>query len=170
VTAEMVFLDGAYRRHRDEDVERFTALAVELFPKFASRVRCFGADWLDRQFATDRGRIVNGSPQVLLLEPGSGEAFEIPVDAATFHETELLKYPNEVLEYLVFREWLEAGGARPAYDQCVSYKKPLFLGGEHEIANLAIGDLDVYWTICGQMLAQVRNLPSGTKIGSVKIS
>ncbi len=31
-------LDGAYRRHKEEDVEHFTQLAREAYPKFADRI------------------------------------------------------------------------------------------------------------------------------------
>ena len=62
-------MDGAYRRHRPEDVEGFTELARQAFPAFAERIECFGADWLGRQFAADLGRVAAGRPQVLMLEP-----------------------------------------------------------------------------------------------------
>ena len=163
------YLNGAYRVHRKEDVARFTKLAADAFPTFASRIECFGADWLGRQFATDKLRVLGGEPQVLLLEPGSGEVFEIPTGFATFHGQDLLRHPNEVAEYLLFKEWLDVGGAPPEYNQCMGYSKPLFLGGENEVSNLELSDFDVYWTICGQLLAQVRALPEGTKINRVTI-
>lgn len=76
------FLDGAYRLHRVDDVDHFTSLASTAFPAFADRIECFGADWLGRQFARDRARIAGGEPLVLMLEPGTGEALEIPADFA----------------------------------------------------------------------------------------
>lgn len=33
-------------------------------------------------------------------------------------------------------------GAEPAYDQCIGYKKPLFLGGEDDISNQELSDLE----------------------------
>jgi hypothetical protein len=162
-------LNDAYRLHRDEDVDRFTQFAVEAFPKYASRIKCFGADWLGRQFATDTARVVAGEPQVLLLEPGSGEVFEIPATFESFHAEELLLHPNEVVEFEMFQKWLEAGGTRPGYNQCIGYRKPLYLGGTHDFDNFELSDFEVYWSICGQIMEQIRDLPPGTKIGSISI-
>lgn len=161
-------LGGAYRPHRDEDVVRFTALAVEAFPEFADRITCFGSDWLGRQFAMDQARVVDGEPQVLMLEIGSGEAMEIPVGYVEFHEHELPNYPNEVVEYAMFKAWVAAGGAVPGYHQCVGYKQPLFLGGAHELSNLEVDDFALTWSLWASILDQVRNLPPGTPINSIK--
>lgn len=150
------YLQGAYRLHRPQDIARFTALATEAFPAFAGRISCFGADWLGRQFATDEGRIVAGKPLVLLLEPGTGEALEIPLDRIAFHEQELIEEPDAAVAYSFFEQWLSTGGSRPAYDQCIGYRQPLFLGGADEVSNLELSDFDVYWTISAQLLAKVR--------------
>lgn len=166
----MTFLDGAYRLHRAEDVTRFTQLAAYAFPEFAGRIDCFGADWLGRQFATDRGRTVAGIPQVLMLEPGTGEALEIPVDRPAFHDEELVREPDAVAALSFFKQWVDSGGSRPAYLQCAGYKQPLYLGGSDDVTNLEISDLEVYWTITAQLLAQVRGLPVGTRIGDISIS
>lgn len=166
---EGVFLDGAYRLHQAADIERFTDLARAAFPAFADRIECFGADWLGRQFAKDQDRKRGGQPLVLMLEPGTGEALEIPAIFTAFHEHELIEEPDAVAAAPFFREWLSAGGARPGYDQCISYKEPLFLGGSDEIANLEVSDLDVYWTVAAQLLAEVRDLPEGTVINRVTV-
>lgn len=165
----MIYLDGAYRLHRPEDVVRFTELAAAAFPEFAGRIECFGADWAGRQFATDRGRLADGAPQVLLLEPGTGEALAIPVGLRAFHEEELVQEPDAAVGYSFFKQWLAAGGTRPDYDQCIGYKKPLYLGGVDDVTNLELGDFDVYWSISAQLLERVRGLPVGTRIGSVSI-
>ncbi|WP_443478075.1 T6SS immunity protein Tdi1 domain-containing protein [Novosphingobium aerophilum] len=166
----MGYLDGAYRLHRQEDVARFTALAIEAFPDFTDRIECFGADWLGRQFATDERRIVDGAPQVLMLEPGTGEVLEIPVNRAVFHDDELANEPDAAAAYSFFQQWLEAGGTRPNYDQCIGYKLPLYLGGTDDVSNLSLIDFSVYWTLSAQTLARVRGLPVGTTIRDVSIS
>jgi hypothetical protein len=166
----MVYLDGAYRRHFPEDARRFTKLAVDAFPDFAGRIECFGADWLGRQFAIDFHRVVDGAPQVLMLEPGTGEALEIPVDEATFHAQELVDEPDAAVAHFFFKGWLSAGGRRPEYDQCVGYRKPLYLGGADDVTNLELSDFEVYWVLAAQILRQVRGLPIGTPIGKGTIS
>ena len=165
----MIYLDGAYRRHRPEDIVCCTQLAVAAFPEFADRIECFGADWLGRQFATERGRMVGGRPQVLMLEPGTGEVLEITVDLRAFHDEELVQEADAAVAYSFFKQWLEAGGPKPGYDQCVGYKKPLYLGGVDEVTNLELDNFDVYWTISAQLLEQVRRLPVGTRINNISI-
>ena len=163
-------VDGAYRRHRPEDVEGFTELARQAFPAFAERIECFGADWLGRQFAADLGRVAAGRPQVLMLEPGTGEALEIPVDVEAFHDQELVHHADDAVAHGFYKQWLAQGGARPSYAQCVGYRRPLYLGGADDVTNLAVGDLYVYWTISAQLLAKVRDLPPGTPIGNISMS
>ena len=166
----MTHLNGAYCPHRAEDAARFTALAADAFPEFADRIECFGADWLGRQFATDRGRIVGGTPQVIMLEPGTGEALEIPVNREAFHAEELVNEPDAAVAYSFFEQWLASGGVRPQYEECVSYKRPLYLGGADDVTNLELSDFDVYWSLSAQLLARVRRLPTGTRLGNVSIS
>lgn len=168
--ASKEFLGGAYRLHRTEDVEKYTALAAAAFPEFAKRITCFGSSWLGCQFATDEERIVGGERQVLLLEPGTGEVLQIPAGFDTFHTGELIAHPDAVAARSFFDQWLSADGTAPLYDQCVAYQRPLFLGGADEITNLHLTDFEVYWAITAQILEQVRGLPVGTRIKSVSIT
>ncbi len=163
-------LDGAYRLHLNDDVIRFTACAAEVFQQQADQFQCFGSDWMGRQFALDRSRMVGGEPQVVLLDPETQEILEIPCGYQEFHEIELVRYPNETVEYDRFKEWLSSGGQVPKYGTCVSPKTPLFLGGKDTFDNLETTDLEVYWSINGQILAQIRDLPEGTVIGKFTIS
>ncbi|WP_309603456.1 T6SS immunity protein Tdi1 domain-containing protein [Sphingomonas sp.] len=167
---ERIFLDGAYRLHKTEDVSRFTALAVDAFPQFQQRITCFGASWLGCQFATDEARIVGGDRQILLLEPGTGEALEIPVGFSAFHDSELVQQSDAVAAFSFFNAWRAAGGEAPQYDQCVGYKQPLFLGGSDDLSNLEITDFDVYWSIAAQILQKVRGLPAGTSMRQIGIA
>lgn len=164
-----IFLDGAYRLHESGDVERFTAMAAEAFPEFAQRITCFGSDWLGRQFAMDSGRLQNGEPQVLMLEPGTGAALEIPADYGSFHTQELFEAPGAAVAYSFFQEWIATGAQPPSYRQCVGYRVPLFLGGEDTLVNLELCEFEVYWSTTAQVLAKVRNLPVGTRVNVVSI-
>lgn len=163
-------LDGAYRLHRDADIARYTNCAVEVFPRKARQIACFGADWMGRQFALDRSRMAGGEPQVTLLDPETQEIFEIPCGYREFHTGELFGHPNETVNHDRFKEWLASGGQSPNYGECVSFKVPLFLGGADTFDNLTVSDLEVYWTINGQILAQIGDLPMGTDIGPFSIS
>lgn len=105
-----------------------------------------------------------------MLEPGTGEALEIAVSPAAFHDEELMNEPDAAAAYSFFEQWLAAGGVRPDYDQCIGYKHPLFLGGADDIANCEAVDFEVYWDFAAQILAQVRSLPPGTRIADVSIT
>jgi hypothetical protein len=87
-----------------------------------------------------------------------------------FHDCELVEEPEATVAYSFYQGWLTSGGGHPEYGQCVGYKQPLFLGGEDEVTNLAIVDLDVYWTLTAQLLRQVRASPAGTRVRSISIS
>ncbi len=85
---------GLYRIHTPEAARHWSAAVADTFPEFAGRAVAFGCDWLGRQFAEDdRRRSAAGEPLVLMFEPGTGEALEVPASVAEFHESELV---NEV--------------------------------------------------------------------------
>jgi len=168
--ADTAILDGAYQLHREEDIARFTRCVEDVFPERAQQFRCFGADWMGRQFATDHKRVVNGEPEVALLDPVTKEIFEIPCSYTAFHEIELVQYPEETVDHTKFKNWLSSGGRRPKYGECVSHTVPLCLGGKDVFSNFEIADLEVSWSISGQIFAQIRDLPAGTPINKVDIS
>lgn len=164
------FGGGLYRVHSFQDIEKWNEVVGKAFPEFSNRIFCFGCDWLGRQFSLDKGRIESGEPLILMLEPGTGEVLEIPVNFIQFHENELVDYANEALAAEFFQEWLSAGNESPKLDQCVGYKKPLFLNGSDTIENLELTDLEVYWDLSSQLLEKVRGLPPGTPINNITIS
>lgn len=163
------FCQGLYRIHPITEMSRWTTTVVEAFPEFGGRVFCFSYDWLGRHFAVDFGRLEGGQCQILMLEPGTGQALEIPANFRDFHDIELVQYQDEALAGDSYRAWLAAGGAVPSAAQCIGYRKPLFLGGQDVASNFEVTDLEVYWSICGQLLAKIRGLPNGTKIGNIRI-
>lgn len=167
--AGMSFNQGLYRIHSVNEMTRWTANVVEAFPNFKKRILCFSYDWLGRHFAIDGGRTEKGQCQLLMLEPGTGSALQIPAKFKDFHDIELVEYQSNALASEFFMEWLNTGGESPNLSQCIGYKKPLFLGGVDDLENLELTDMEVYWSISGQLLAKTRDLPPGTKIGGIDI-
>lgn len=153
---------GIYRPHLQQDLTKFTSLAVDMFPDFAGRITCFGSDWLGRQFAEDSARIVDGAAQVLMLDAGAAQVLEVPTSRVGFHQQELVEYSDAAVASGFFKTWRLAGGAAPAYGQCLGYKQPLFLGGRDEVANLEVTDFEVYWDLLGQMWRQLRKSSEGS--------
>lgn len=165
------FSQGLYRLHSAETARGANMLVSDAFPEFSARTQCFGFDWLGRQFGIDATRLREGEPLVLMMEPGSGEVLEIPATFRSFHEEELVNFSNEALAREFFDAWatLNPASLPLLFTQCVGYRVPLFLGGPDELENLEAIDLEVYWTLCGQLLTGVRSMPVGTTIADLVI-
>lgn len=163
------FGDGLYRIHDERSGSAALSLVVDAFPDLGAQACPFAYDWLGRQFVVDAGRAASGQPQVLLVEPGTGEALEIPESFATFHEEELLDFADSALAIEFFEAWSAANrGSLPLRrDQCVGYRVPLFLGGKDVVENLELTDLDIYWSICGQLRLGALRLSPGTTINQL---
>lgn len=145
------FEHGLYRLFRSDQVSEATQNMAAAFPELAERILVFGYDWLGRHFALDSGRLAGSKRLVLMLEPGAGEAMEIPVPIVQFHNEELVEYRDEALAFSFYKEWRKLDPSPIPHDKCVGYKIPLFLGGADTIDNLEVTDLDVYVSLCGQL-------------------
>jgi len=162
------FEHGLYRLHDAVSGPRSAALIAEAFPEFAARACPFAYDWAGSQFALDSGRLEDGEPLVLLLEPGTAEALEVPFSFAAFHE-QLDELREPALAATFFADWAQANPASLPLKagECVGYRVPLFLGGFDGLDNLELSDLEVYWSLCAQLSQAARDLPPGTAIGQV---
>lgn len=158
------FNRGLYRVMRASDVHEWDARIALAFPTYTNQIRCFGYDWLGRVFAVDNRRLEQGQPGVVMFEPGTGEALEIPANLLEFHNNELIQDADPALAINAHEKWLAAGGAEPAYEDCIGYKIPLFLSGADEFGNMELSNLDVYWHLMGQLIVKIRDLPPGTPV------
>lgn len=158
------FENGLYRVIRPLDLPRWQERIELAFPEFADHVVCFAYDWAGDVFALNTERLEDGQAGVTLFEPGMSEVLQIPSNLQTFHENGLIEFGEAALGISFYEKWRAAGGDAPAYEQCVGYRKPLFLSGVDDVENLEICDLDVYWHIMGQMIEQARGLPLGTPV------
>lgn len=145
------FKEGLYRVHKTNDLDKWNNIVFETFPSYTNKIFCYSYDWLGRHFALDFTRRLEGEPMILMLEPGTGEALEIPSTFLSFHEEELVKYPDAALAIDFFYEWKRESSQPLEHSNCVGYKVPLFLGGEDEASNLEVSDMEVYWGIFGQL-------------------
>jgi hypothetical protein len=161
---------GLYRLHDSESGPRSANLLRDAFPEFASRACPFGYDWLGRQFALDADRRHEDEPLVLLFEPGTGQALEIPLPFRAFHDL-LDELRDPALAAPFFAEWSEKHPTSVPLkrDVCVGYRAPLFLGGTDTVDNLEVVDLDVYWSLAADLLVATRDEPPGTTITGVPI-
>ena len=155
------FNGGLYRIVRAADMGAWNARVSLGFPDYAERIACFGYDWLGRAFAADAARQEQGQPGVLMFEPGSGGIFAVPANLQSFHDVELIQNSDRALASNAYKNWVDRGGAVPAYAECIGYKVPLFLNGKDEFENMELSDLEVYWHLMGQLIAKTRPLRPG---------
>lgn len=162
------FLGGIYRLHSQSSQYKLNELVESAFPDYVGRVFVFGYDWLGRQFSLDFGRVDGGEPQVLMYEPGTGQVLEIPCGFSEFHNVELVEYSEEALAAEAFGQWSTVNPSLSVSD-CVGYSVPLFLGGEDDVSNMELCNLEMYWHICGQLIVGARKLPPGMRISQLSI-
>lgn len=167
--AGWTFNDGLYRFHDSNSGPAAATAIGDAFPAFAERAAPFAFDWLGRQFALDSTRWNAGRQQVLLLEPGTGDVLEVPQTFTGFHDEELIDYREPALAESFFKRWQRSDAASLVlgFNRCAGYRVPLFLGGSDTVDNLETIDIDVYWTLCGQLREGIRRLPPGTSIGQI---
>lgn len=164
------FEGGLYRLYLPGQVQAATEILRAVFPEFAKRITVFGYDWLGRHFALDSGRVERGRKLLLLLEPGMGDALEIPDDVSDFHNQELVNNANDCLAVEFHKAWRERNPDDIPPDSCVGYRVPLLLGGTDTVDNLELTDLAAYLHLCAQIRQQVLHLPDGTRVSGAKIS
>jgi len=166
----MSFEQGLYRVHSSSDVKRWTNIINGAFPEYRQRIQVFGFDWMGRTLALDAQRSTRGDPLVLMFDPGTGDAFEVPATFRSYHEEEIIQFKNDALASDMFEKWRKKSKVELKFDQCVGFKVPLFLGGKDTLKNYEVTDLEVYWELSAQLLAQARDLEEGTSIGGLSIS
>ena len=162
--------EGLYRVHTPASAIEWAGAIAEEFPTFQGRALPFGFDWLGRQFATDRDRTSSSGHLCLLLEPGTGEALELPYTVVELHQSGLIDQADAALAVGFYRSWRHDAEDIEAllYDECVGYRVPLFLGGADETSNLERTDMAVYWSLVGQMFVQSAVSPPGTPVSEVR--
>lgn len=158
------FHNGAYRILSPRFMRPATEAVQLAFPEHKLDAVVFAYDWLGNLFCYDLKRC-----DVIICEWGSGESYSTSCSLYNFHNSELIEHGDKVLMMNFYRAWLSKNNRPPWADQCVGYKKPLFMGGEDEIGNLKTIDLNIYWSTTAQLIDKVRDVPPGTKIGKISI-
>ena len=162
------FNKGIYRTFKPAEMSSWNSIVGDVFCDFKSRISCFGYDWLGRVFALDNERIEVGEQQVLLLEPGTADALELPCNLLDFHNEILIEQAEAALAVSGFNLWYEQNQSLLMRSDCIGYVKPLFLGGLDEPENFQRTDLEVYWDITGQIINQIKGVETGTEVNITK--
>lgn len=166
LAAGRTFGDGVLRVFTENQARRAQGLVNAMFPEWAPQIRPFAQDWLGRQYVLDLHR----GCMLLLMEPGSGEVFELDEKIPELFDQCMVDESDVFLALDLFRSWHEVHSEGVSIGKCVGFKRPLFLGGDSVVDNLEVIDEEVYWSIHGQLRAQTKDLPPGTSIGSIRIN
>lgn len=115
-------------------------------------------------FVQDRN---NGS--VHWLDSGEANLEQVATNQEEF--SELLTNKEFVVEYLAVQMIgdLIHNGKELKKGQIYSLSKPYILGGEYSLENIEPTNIEVHFSILGQIHNQVRNLPKGTPATSITI-
>jgi hypothetical protein len=161
------FNKGLYRIHHPESSLHWSILLADYFPKYKGRIIPFGYDWMGKQFCLDTGR----KDYILLFDLATAKDFELNQNIVLFHNNDLIYEKEEVLSEQLFDQVLDEFSLKKlAYTECVTHKTPLFLGGKDNVSNYEVSDLEVCWEMQFQIYRQIKDLPEGTKINSIKFN
>ena len=107
--------------------------------------------------------------KIYWLNVGEGIIEKVAENKAAFKE----KLNNKE----VVNEWflvelvaeLKKGGMELTENKLYGFKKLPVLGGDYEVANFELTDIEVHFDLSGQIHKQVKDLPNGTKVNNVKM-
>lgn len=107
--------------------------------------------------------------QIFWLDVAWGELTQVAVSGEEFKQ--LMVQPDNANQWFVPQLVgdLLASGKHLGPGECFSYVKPPILGGKIEPDNFEATDLQVHFSVLGQIHRQVKDLPPGTPISAIQI-
>jgi len=159
---------GLFRWHDVESERAGRGLVSEYFQLPPERFELFGFDWAGRQYAVEYRRGELQSEFVLQFDPAAGAALQLAAPASVF-ERQIDELGEEVLNARLFRAWQVVNPTihEVAFSECVGTNVPLFLGGQESVENLGLTDIEVYWTLVGQLFKATRDMPPGARVAGI---
>ena len=111
-----------------------------------------------------------GDGSVYLLDVGAAEVIPVADDFENFQK--LLDDNAFVMNLFAAKMVvsLREAGLALQPGQIYSFKRPPILGGEYALENVEATDIEVHFSILGQLTQQVKPLPPGILITGVSIS
>lgn len=103
------------------------------------------------------------------LDTGEGKLEQVSSSLSEFKL--LLKEDDFVANYFAVQmvgDLIQSGKVL-GEGQIYSLTKPFILGGEYSLENIEVLDIEVHFSLLGQIHNKVKNLPGGTDIGSIEI-
>jgi hypothetical protein len=161
------FWGGLYRIHSTTSSVHWAIIIENYYPTYLGKIIPFGYDWMGRQFCNYKGE----PNLILMFDPATVEDYKLERNVIDFHNIDLVDNRESMLSDLLFKQvkhFLKI--EKVAYQECIGYRVPLFLNGMDEFPNQEIIDMEVYWETQCQLYKQIKDLPEGTKIGSIKFT
>jgi hypothetical protein len=152
---------GLFRIHNRGSFYYWTKLGFDYFKKYRGASYVFGFDWVGRHFAVTNKANKN---IILMLDPATAEVFELEASIEDFFNIDLVEGKNDLLEEKRFQQLRKGISDDLAFDHCLGFIKPLFVGGKDENSNLDDSDMEIYWELNYQVYCKTKNLTDGTKL------
>jgi len=109
------------------------------------------------------------SGEIFFLDVGSADIILIAVSMSEFNE--LLEQHSFVMKFFEVSLFIELQKISPRSSATLySFKKLPTLGGDYQTSNFELADVEVHFSICGQLQRQINNFAPGTPIGKVTVS
>ncbi|HEY9046408.1 MAG TPA: hypothetical protein VIN08_10955 [Ohtaekwangia sp.] len=160
------FRNGLYKTHNPGASIFWASIIATYFSRYNGKIIPFAFDWLGRQYAISNDSREN---RIIMFDPATMEDFALEQNLYSFHNSELVEDQESILSEQYFHEIMQALGINNLdYSACIGHKVPLFLNGTDTVDNFEVTNVEVYWSFQGQLYLQIKDLPPGTKIGSVK--
>lgn len=156
-----IFDRGLLKIHNIGSFYFWTELTFEYFKKFKGDSYCFAFDWVGRQYAVNYSE---NKPRILMLDPATAEAFELPKGIEDFFNEDLPEFKEDLLEVDTFAFLEERLFSDFKFEECLGFKQFLFLGGKVEIDNYEKIDMEVYWELNYQVYCKSQGLHPGTLV------
>ena len=170
------FEGGLLRFHDAASGPQFRAYVRAAFPEIADpKVDVLAFDWQGRQIISIRekrslGRW--GDIELRVADLAAGKIFELSTieEFAAVLKFDLAGRTFGESAYALFRGSNGVPDGVLAFDECVEYTHPLFLGGADDVSNMAVTNTAVYWSVVGQLRAKSASLPPGATLSGFPTS
>lgn len=163
----MQFGKGLFNAFDKGDLRYWEKNILNIFPEYKGKFELFGYDWMGRCFAVTM--LGQDEEKILVFDPSTLEVNDIPLCFMDFVNKAIPTSTNECFSADAFINWHNTNGVELEYLQCLGNKVPLFLGGNDELDNMEVSDMDVYWHILGQTAAKLRDEEEGTVVDEFTI-
>ncbi len=159
------FDGGTLRIHSFWSSLFWTKICTNFFPNYENKIHCFAFDWMGRQYAK-----MNSEDLLFMLDPATGQTFELEVSLEAFFNEDLVEYKAATLATADFNELQHIHHFSLPFPMCISFVKPLFLGGDDkDIDNYQLADMEASWELDYQLFCKIKDLPANQLIDNLKI-